>query len=252
MFIESKYGYIALYKKGKAVKAPKIPSETLRDCALKQLEKAGTPLEKLPTRSRAMLYEKQDGETVRIRTTNDPVLIAVADSTGPEANLNIEGTDHLLIVMPEAPRTPGPVLSYFVPTDVAVSAVRKARQEWLESNPNTKGDNRTWNIWFTDKDRPGGGFADKWSNYLIPVPASTDDIKGVKEKPPHLLADREPDSKLNRPSKLLAESPLRTKPQKTSKADDSVAEVIENAKHRISVLTGVPEESVRIEVKIGS
>ena len=220
------------------MKTPKIRSEILRDCALKQLEEEGTPLEKLPTKSRAMLYKKQNGETVRIRTTNDPVLVVVADSTDPEANLNIEGTDHLLIVMPEVPRTPGPIKSYMVPTDVAGSAVRKARQEWLDSSPNTKGNNKTWNIWFIDKDRPGGGFANKWSNYLIPVPASTDDIK-------------EPEDKPLRSSRATVESPSRIKPQKTSEADGSVAEVIEDAKHRISALTGVQEESIMIEVKIG-
>ena len=233
------------------MKTPKIRSEILRDCALKQLEEEGTPLEKLPTKSRAMLYKKQNGETVRIRTTNDPVLVVVADSTDPEANLNIEGTDHLLIVMPEVPRTPGPIKSYMVPTDVAGSAVRKARQEWLDSNPNTKGDNRTWNIWFSDKDRPGGGFADTWAKFLIPVPASTNEIEGIEDKLLHFSADRELNSKLHRPSKPSAESPTRTKPQKTSEANDSVAEVIEDARCRISALTGVPEESIRIEVKMG-
>lgn len=215
------------------MKAPRIPSDILRDCALRQMEEAGKPLEKLPTNSRAMLYKMENGETVRIRTTNDPILIVVADAVGPEANLNIEGTDHLLVVMLETPRTPGPVRSYFVPTDIAVPAVRKSRQEWLDSDPNTKGENRTWNIWFEDTGRPSGNFEKKWAEYLLPITASTGDVSNLEPVVPH---------------SIIAE---KRKAPAGSSTHKTVADVIEEATQEISELTGVPRETIRIEVRIG-
>ena len=95
-----------------------------------------------------MQYALPNGETVRVRTCNDHVLVALAASARKGAALNIEGTDHLLVVMPEIPRTGGSVIAYLVPTEIAVEAVRTTHADWLASNPNTKGKNRTWNIWF--------------------------------------------------------------------------------------------------------
>ena len=71
-----------------------------------------------------MLYKMSDGQTVRVRTCNDHVLIAVADSPNPGARLNIEGTDWLLIVMPEVERTAGNIVAYLVPVQEAVAEVR--------------------------------------------------------------------------------------------------------------------------------
>jgi len=215
------------------MKVPRIPSDELRECALRQMEEAGMPLERLPSKSRAMLYKMENGETVRIRTTNDPILIVVADTPTPEANLNIDGTDHLLIVMPEAPRTPGPVKSYLVPTKVAVSAVRKAHQEWLDSNPTTKGDNRTWNIWFGDTGRPGGNFGEVWKEYLLPATASTEGPSRAGHGSQHSYGREK------------QEAPPSRSTQKT------VADVIDKATQEISELTGVPRDSIQIEVKMG-
>jgi len=114
-----------------------------------------------------MKYKLDSGETVRVRTCNDHVLVVLADSAEASANLNIEGTDHLLIVMPETPRTDGTVIAYFVPTVVAVKAVRRSHAEWLGSNPSTGGNNRTWNVWFDHSGTSWGGFATKWSKYRI-------------------------------------------------------------------------------------
>ena len=71
--------------------------------------------------------------------SNDHILIVVADKPAVGARLNIEGTDWLLIVMPEAERKAGNVVAYLVPTNEAVEAVRKGHLAWLSSNPNTKG-----------------------------------------------------------------------------------------------------------------
>jgi hypothetical protein len=119
-----------------------------------------------------MKYRLPDGDTVRVRTCNDHVLVVVAESTRKDAALNIDGTDHLLIVMPEVAREPGPVIAYFVPTAVAVRAVRKAHSDWLDSNPSTKGNNLTWNLWFGEAAK-AGGFAAKWNQYRLPGRAST-------------------------------------------------------------------------------
>ncbi len=215
------------------MKAPRISSSVLRDCALKQMTELGNPLERLPAKSRAMLYKMRNGETVRLRTTNDPILIVVAESADPESSLNIEGTDHLLVVMPETPRAPGPVRSYLIPADVAAAVVRKAHQEWLDSKPNTKGDNRTRNIWFEDTGRPSGNFEEKWSEYLLPVSASTIEMEGAA---------------------LGSSRPAISEPQYDPVAkhtSETVADVIENARGRISTLTGMPTDAIQIEVKIG-
>jgi len=53
-------------------------------------------------------------------------------------------TDYVLIVMPEVERTQGKVIAYLVPTDVAVTEAKAEHSAWLKTNPNTKGDNRTW------------------------------------------------------------------------------------------------------------
>ncbi|MBT5378972.1 MAG: hypothetical protein HOL08_07955 [Opitutae bacterium] len=215
------------------MKAPRIPSEILRDSALRQMESGGMTLERLPSKSRAMLYRMENGKTVRIRTTNDPILIVVADSAGPGAGLNIEGTDHLLIVMPETPRTHGPVRTYFVPTDVAVAAVRKSHQEWLDSTPNTKGDNKTWNIWFEDTGRPSGNFQNIWAEYVLPNSANTEE-----ESSPTANSSK------NASDEKEAASGAVSKQQ-------TVADVIEEATQKISKLTGVSKETIKIEVKIG-
>lgn len=150
----------------------KVSNRELLDAGLSLMRGAGKPLDKMPTASRAMKYRLANGETVRVRTCNDHVLVVVAESTRKDAALNIEGTDHLLIVMPEVPREPGPVIAYLVPTATAVRSVRKAHSEWLDSNPATKGNNLTWNVWFGEAAK-SGGFANKWSQYRLPGRAST-------------------------------------------------------------------------------
>src|ERR1700761_2584655 len=79
----------------------RIESGTLVEAGLAAMARAGKPLSKLPSKGRAMLYAMPNGESVRMRTCNDHLLIIVADRPSADAKLNIEGTDWLLLVMPE-------------------------------------------------------------------------------------------------------------------------------------------------------
>jgi hypothetical protein len=151
----------------------RVSNESLLEAGLTLMQEAGRPLERLPTNSRAMKFSLSNGETVRVRTCNDHVLVVLADRAEQGASLNIEGTDYLLIVMPEVPRTVGPVRAYFLPTSVAVEAARRTHAEWLASQPSTRGNNRTWNLWFSDEVAKGGGFGRIWSQYRLPGRAST-------------------------------------------------------------------------------
>jgi hypothetical protein len=116
-----------------------------------------------------MMYALENGESVRVRTCNDHILIVLSGKhSGDDAKLNIEGTHWLLIVMPEVPRTPGKVIAYLVPTKVVADASRQTHGEWLATNPNTKGNNTTWNLWFSENGPPKAkGFAKKWSTYRV-------------------------------------------------------------------------------------
>lgn len=149
-------------------KGNRIDNDVLLQAGLKLMLQNGKPLTKLPSKGRSMLFELPDGDTVRARTCNDHILIAVADSPSPDAKLNIDGTDWLLIVMPEEERTHGKVLAYLVPTTEAVAEARRTHEEWLANNPNTKGANTTWNLWFDD-DGSGkaNNYARKWAKYLL-------------------------------------------------------------------------------------
>lgn len=197
------------------MQAGRIPNEELLEIGLSLMKRANLPLERLKTNTRSMQYALPNGETVRVRTCNDHVLVALAASARKGAALNIEGTDHLLIVMPEIPRTAGSVIAYLVPTAVAVEAVRTTHADWLASNPNTKGKNRTWNIWF-DKASKAGGFAEKWAKYRLPGSASA----------------------------------LKSTPSPTA-ASATLGDVITAAKQQIAAAAGVPIDAVKITVELG-
>lgn len=162
-----------------------------------------------------MIYGTPDGQTVRIRTCNDHVLIIVGDSAGVDAKLNIEGTDWLLFVMPEVERMPGRAVSYLLPTKEVETEARRRRQEWLASDPNTKGENNTWNIWFK-KDAPAkaNDYGTTWAKYRL-------DARSIAPKSP---AARDVGQGL-----------------------DIKAEV-EDARHRIAEAAGVPVEAVKITI----
>jgi hypothetical protein len=166
-----------------------------------------------------MLYCLPNGERVRARTCNDHILIIVADSPAVDAKLNIEGTEWLLIVMPEVERTPGRIIAYLVPTQVAVDAARLTHRTWLETNPNTRGGNTTWNLWF-DENGPSkaNDFATKWKQYLL----NSDDVRANEA----VLND--------------------------SGQTGSVKAEVEAARQRISKAAGVSPGAVKITIEFGA
>jgi hypothetical protein len=141
------------------------------EAGLAAMAQAGKPLTRLPSNGRAMIYSMPDGQSVRVRTCNDHVLIVIGDTVAPDAKLNIEGTDWLLFVVPKIERTPGKTLAYLLPTKEVEAEARRTHAEWLAGNPNTKGDNKTWNLWF-NKDAPteANDYATKWAKYRLDIP----------------------------------------------------------------------------------
>lgn len=153
----------------------KVNTDLLVKAGLSLMEQAGKRMERVEPKGRRgpapQIYRTPDGRTVRVRTCNDHVLMVKADHEDPDRaiHLNCDGADDLLIVMPERPRTPGPVTAYLVPTDVASKAVRDGHRSWLATGPNTKGDNRTWRVNFDDRGvtPEGSNFNEKWKGYRL-------------------------------------------------------------------------------------
>jgi hypothetical protein len=194
-----------------------VRNESLLNAALELMKQNGKPLTKTNGTGRSMRYSMPSGETVRVRTCNDHILIVLGNKAEGDAKLNIQGTDWLLVVMPEAPRTPGNVLAYLVPTSVAAEAARKTHHAWLDTNPNTKGDNRTWNLWFSENGpAKANGFHTHWKKYLL---------KGSAAAEPNAM---------------------------TTETDGSLKSEVETARLRISSAAGVPISSVRISIDFGA
>jgi hypothetical protein len=193
----------------------RIPNETLVSAGLDLMRQAGKPLERVPAKGRAMIYRTPASDTVRVRTCNDHVLIVLADKDDlDEARLNIEGTDYVLIVMPERPRTPGPTVGYLVPTDVVSTAARSAQRAWFATNPRTNGDNRTWLLRFDTNGLPEtSNFREKWRAYRLGGASSTD------------------------PQERTVETPLK-----------KLGEVIAQAKQAIADAAGVPIERIKVGI----
>lgn len=151
----------------------KVPNADLLEAGLELMRQKQMPLTRSPTGSRAMIYQTPSSETVRVRTCNDHLLVVLAEKEEEDARLNVEGTDHVLIVMPEIPRSLGPVIAYLVPSAVVAEAARSTHREWLATKPNTNGKNRTWNLWFEEGPAKAHGFANKWAKYRLSGSAST-------------------------------------------------------------------------------
>ena len=203
----------------KMPKTPRIDNDVLLAAGLDMMSRIGKPLTKIPGFGRAMMYSLPNGERVRVRTCNDHILIVVADSPSIDARLNIEGTEWLLIVMPEVERTSGRTFGYLVPTQVAIDAARSTHRIWLETNPNTKGSNTTWNLWF-DESGPlkANDFANKWRQYRLNSDgASANEI-----------------------------APIDASQMGSVKAE------VEAARQRISKAAGVPSAAVKITIEFGS
>jgi hypothetical protein len=198
---------------------PKVPNQDLAAAGLALMSQNGKQLERVEAKGRAMIYRTQHGKSVRVRTCNDHVLVVLADSADESAKLNVEGTDQILIVMPEVPRMRGNVLAYLVPTEVVVEAARTSHAEWLRSEPATKGQNRTWNLWFdNDGLAKSNGFGKKWAEYRLSGNSAS-------------------------ASTMPSELPDHYGGQK-------LGDVIVDAKRRIAAAAGIPESAVKISIDL--
>ena len=203
----------------------RIDNEVLQKAGLVLMHENGKTLSKVPGPGRSMVYTMPNGDSVRLRTSNDHRLIVLADKPTEDAELNIEGTDWLLIVMPEVERKGGNVVAYLVPTKDAVEAVRERRRDWLSSNPKTSGKNTTWILPFSRfysgsvAEEGKYNYSKNWAKYRLEGEVSTE--------------DRE---------RLLGGS---------SKVDGIRAEV-EAARKRIARAASVPSEAVRISIEFGA
>jgi hypothetical protein len=160
-------------------KGPKIDKAVLLNAGLDLMRHNGQPLSPMPSKGPSKLYTLPNGETVRARTCNDHVLIVLAEQASLDAKLNIEGTNWLLVVMPEIERTPGKVIGYLIPAAEAVAAARQTHGEWLARNPNTRGDNTTWALYFRpDSSKKAKDFSAVWSKYRLKGDGTTDVTDG--------------------------------------------------------------------------
>lgn len=203
----------------------KVHSKDLKDAAYRAMEELGHSLSQIETGTRSMIFAMEDGRTVRLRTTNDPILICVAKTNDVESKLNVEGTDFLLLAMPEIARTPGTILVYLVPTQRVVNDVRESHKAWLATNPRTKGDNHTRNIWFEDKGTAWSGFHDKWSEYRTIIEAEA------------------------LPSFRPEEKTITSEQQALTPKPETVAEIINRTTHEISQITGIKADKIKIELR---
>jgi hypothetical protein len=197
------------------LKVDKVESSALIKAGLTAMTSAGKALTRVPSRGRAMIYALPNGETVRMRTCNDHVLIVVGDRPTADAKLNIEGTDWILMTMPQVERMPGNVDCYLLPTSEVEAEARRTHQEWLDGNPKTGGDNKTWNLWFKS-DGPGkaNDYARKWQRY-----------------------------------KLKAAPAVDTDPRsETRNGTGNVKAEVESARKRIAEAAGVPVEAIKITI----
>jgi hypothetical protein len=204
-------------------RGPKVDKEDLLQAGLQLMTKNGRPLKKVPSNGTSKIFSLPNGETVRARTCNDHIMIVIADKPHLDAKLNIEGTDWVMLTMPEIPRTPGPVVVYLLPTQKLINDARQSHGAWLKTHPKTNGQNTTWNLWFDGQGNPWDGYAKKWAEYRIPGTASADDTKTGS------LADTgvEPSSSL-------------------------LKDEISASRERIAKLAGVPIEAVKLSIDFAS
>jgi hypothetical protein len=205
----------------------RIPNEKLLAAGLDLAAQNGKLLTKLDSFGGSMRYKTADGKIVRVRTCNDHILIVVADKPSSDAKLNIEGTDYLLIVMPEIQRTPGKVRAYLIPTEVAVKASRRSHQAWLDSNPNTNGANKTFCLWFrkNGKTKLSSDYETKWAEYRLAGEASTEIASNG--------------------GSAGGSTPV------SGSTDGSVKAEVEMARQRISKAAGVAPDAVKITIQFG-
>jgi hypothetical protein len=200
----------------------RVPNETLLEAGLALMAKAGKPLTPTQTKGRSMIYAMPKGETVRVRTCNDHILVILAENQETDAKLNIEGTTHVLIVMPRKARTAGYVDAYLVPSEDVAKAARTPNRIAVRTQANRL-DNLTWNLWFSEKKsrNDASGFAKKWAHYRLPGEMRTDNASLTQ---------------------LNAEPSLG--------GNLRLGDVIAAAKRQIAEVAGVSPEAVRISLDL--
>ena len=206
----------------------KIPNQHLVKAAETVMSENGMALERLPAKGRAMLYRMQDGKSVRLRTSNDHVLVVVADSPDVDAPVNVEGTDMLLAVMPEIERSPSRVVAFLVPSDIAARDAREGYREWLKNGPRTKGSNNTRTIWFDeDLSQASHGFMARWKQYQLNSDVRVDGELSIPEFP---------------------KSPTPSVPNASGETRPKLRDIVEDAKQKIADAAGVQPEDVHISI----
>jgi hypothetical protein len=228
----------------------KVPNSSLVEAALEMMDRNGRSLTRLPSKGRALIFRNEEGETVRIRTCNDHVLIGLAESADVAAPINIEGTDFLLIAMPETERTPGSVMVFIVPSEIAADAAREAYRGWLSRNPNTKGNNKTRNLWFDNEEsEPGHGFLKLWTGYRL-------QDMGVKTSD-HTVEDSDKSVTItdaNRHSenaeRNISESERALASTNAQNTPETLGQVIARARREIAKVAGILPENIHIKVEL--
>ena len=148
--------------------------KVLREAGVTLLRKNGKSIASC-TSGNSMICTLSDGEEIRVRTCNFHLLIITADQPSPYAHLDIDGTEWLLIVMPEVENSAGRIIGYLVPTKEVKCRMIQSHKAWLQTNPNTKGKNKTWTLGFNrysgkGKDEHkelGYDFFTKWAEYRL-------------------------------------------------------------------------------------
>lgn len=214
---------------------PKIPNAALIKCAAEIMSAENRSFEPISTRGRSMIYRTEDNKTVRLRTSNDHVLVIAAKPLEDKWQLNIEGTDYVLVVMPVIQRVVGEVRAFLVPTELLVRLVREEYAEMLNQVPEIGMKPNAVTVQFGSPNNDGEPFDRAWDPYLLPH--TTDS---------HAYVDI-PADKSHRSRQLR-----QSKPKKRTKYLETVADVIMETKARISEITGSPIESVTVEVRIES
>ena len=212
--------------------SPRVSNDALLHAVLELMRQNGKPLTKVDSFGRSMMYRLADGKTVRVRTCNDHILMVLADKPSTDAKLNIEGTDFLLVVMPEVERTPGKVKAYLIPTEVAVEASRRSHQAWLDSNPNTKGDNKTFVLSFRKGPATYSDYETKWAQYQLSGEAYTEAVAAAA-------------------GGFNGGGSDGGGPSGSGPSDGSVKAEVELARQRISKAAGVAPDAVRITIQFG-
>ncbi len=155
------------------MKSKRRHTEIFRKFGLDVMKKCGKPLTK-QSNTKALIYELANGESVRLKTNKNRVLIAKTDGPNIDAKQNLEVTNWILLVMPEVKGALDPVAAYLLPTSIVVDAFRSSHGKWL-ANPDTKtkGTNMTWVLRFdgshsgrSDKNELYG-YADRWNIYRL-------------------------------------------------------------------------------------